>query len=121
MLELSPLWALAFQLCLVGRCPTEATRLRFDKKKITLQLLTGRTFSSKWLFSHQRDHDVMTTRYEFSVVDYFVDRILAASPQWEIGLTLPVGLFFLFFRIFLHTDLLYCAHRSHMNYHFPSS
>jgi hypothetical protein len=35
---------------------------------------------------HQRDHDAMTTRHELSVVDFFLDRIAVASPQWENGL-----------------------------------
>jgi hypothetical protein len=42
----------------------DATAIRSRKKKITLQLATGRTFSSKWRFSPQRDHDAMTTRHE---------------------------------------------------------
>jgi hypothetical protein len=57
------------------------------KKKITLQSPTGRTFSSLWRFSHQRDHDAMTTRHELSVVDFFFYRIAVASPQWDNGLT----------------------------------
>jgi hypothetical protein len=73
-------------LVLQGRSPTEATRLRFDHEKITLQSPTDRTFSSWWRFSHQRDHDAMTTRHEFSVVDFFLDRIAVASPQWETDL-----------------------------------
>jgi hypothetical protein len=28
----------------------------------------------------------MTTRHELSVVDFFIDRIAVASPQWENGL-----------------------------------
>jgi hypothetical protein len=29
----------------------------------------------------------MTTRHELSAVDFFLDRIAVASPQWENGLT----------------------------------
>jgi hypothetical protein len=68
---------------LLGCSPTEATRLRFDQEKITLQSPTGRTFSSFWSFSHQRDHDAMTPLHELSVVDFFLDRIAVASPWWE--------------------------------------
>jgi hypothetical protein len=78
---------------LLGRSPTEATRLRFDQEKITLQSPTGRTFSSLWRFSHQRDHDEMATRHELSVVDFFLDRIAVASAQWENGLKLTVSPF----------------------------
>jgi hypothetical protein len=72
---------------LLGRSLTDATRLRFGEEKITLQSPTGRTFSSQWRFSHQRDYDAMTTRHGYSVVDFFLDRITVASPQWENGLT----------------------------------
>jgi hypothetical protein len=56
------------------------------KKKIKSP--TGRNFSSQWRFSRQRNHDVMTTRHESSVVDFFLDRIAIASPQWENSLNL---------------------------------
>jgi hypothetical protein len=29
----------------------------------------------------------MMTRHELSVVDFFLDRIAVASPQWDTGLT----------------------------------
>jgi hypothetical protein len=63
----------------------DATAIRSRKKKITLQSATGQTFSSQWRFSHQRDYDATKTRHEFSVVDFFLDRIAVALPHWENG------------------------------------
>jgi hypothetical protein len=63
----------------LDRSPTEATRLRFDQEKITLQSPTGRTFSSYWRFSHQRDQDAKTTGHELTRLYSWSNRSRVAS------------------------------------------
>jgi hypothetical protein len=73
-------------LHVIGRTPTEATRLRFDQEKKLTTLNSGRVVIASWArWWDKRHYELKVWPESDCKVILFLDRIAVASSQWENG------------------------------------